>query len=178
MKEQEWATTGGACASGRWSTPTTTSASGPPRSCGADEEGLDLGGVFVANERLCCTFSSENARCCSRSLTEKTNPGSEGKDWSGVRGSLGSWPTWGRRSPEWIRKSQNTQSPRLRFRALLTEGGDLSVQLHRTSYSPVKRPQESNFRFTEFYEIRMYRVLETSLPGVRRSPIWGTRQVG
>ena len=94
--------------------------------------GPGLGGVFVANERLCCTFSSANARCCSRSLTEKTNPGSEGKDWSGVRGSLGSWPTWGRRSPEWIRKSQNTQSPRLRFRALLTEGGDLSVQLHRT----------------------------------------------
>ena len=30
-----------------------------------------------------------------------------------------------------IRESQNTQSPRLRFRALLTEGGDSRVQLHR-----------------------------------------------
>ena len=30
------------------------------------------------------------------------------------------------------RESQNTQSPRLLFRALLTEGGDPRVQLHRT----------------------------------------------
>jgi hypothetical protein len=30
-----------------------------------------------------------------------------------------------------IRESQNTQSPRLRFRALLTEGGDQRLQLHR-----------------------------------------------
>ena len=30
-----------------------------------------------------------------------------------------------------IRESQNTQSPRLGFRALLTEGGDPRVQLHR-----------------------------------------------
>ena len=30
-----------------------------------------------------------------------------------------------------IRESQNTQSPGLRFRALLTEGGDPRVHLHR-----------------------------------------------
>jgi hypothetical protein len=30
-----------------------------------------------------------------------------------------------------LRESQNTQSPRLRFRALLIEGGDPRVQLHR-----------------------------------------------
>jgi hypothetical protein len=29
-----------------------------------------------------------------------------------------------------VREFQNTQSPRLRFRALLTEGGDRKVQLH------------------------------------------------
>jgi hypothetical protein len=31
---------------------------------------------------------------------------------------------------ESIRESQNTQSPRLRLRALLTEGGDPRVQFH------------------------------------------------
>jgi hypothetical protein len=31
----------------------------------------------------------------------------------------------------WIRESQNTQSPRLRFCALLTEGSDPGVHLHR-----------------------------------------------
>jgi hypothetical protein len=35
-----------------------------------------------------------------------------------------------------IRESENTQSPRLRFCALLTEGGDPSVQLHRASNAP------------------------------------------
>jgi hypothetical protein len=30
-----------------------------------------------------------------------------------------------------IRESENTQSPRLRFRALLTDDGDPRVQLHR-----------------------------------------------
>jgi hypothetical protein len=30
-----------------------------------------------------------------------------------------------------MRESENTQSPRLRFRALLTEGADPRVQLHR-----------------------------------------------
>jgi hypothetical protein len=30
-----------------------------------------------------------------------------------------------------IRESKNTQSPRLRFRALLTESADPRVQLHR-----------------------------------------------
>jgi hypothetical protein len=30
-----------------------------------------------------------------------------------------------------MRESQDTQSPRLRFLALLTEGGDPRVQLHR-----------------------------------------------
>jgi hypothetical protein len=30
-----------------------------------------------------------------------------------------------------IRESQNTQSPRLNFRAFLTEGADPRVQLHR-----------------------------------------------
>jgi hypothetical protein len=30
-----------------------------------------------------------------------------------------------------MRESENTQSPRLRFRALLTDDGDPRVQLHR-----------------------------------------------
>jgi hypothetical protein len=30
-----------------------------------------------------------------------------------------------------MRESQNTQSPRLRFRALLTKDGDRNVQLHK-----------------------------------------------
>jgi hypothetical protein len=30
-----------------------------------------------------------------------------------------------------MRESENTQSPGLRFRALLTDGGDPRVQLHR-----------------------------------------------
>ena len=40
------------------------------------------------------------------------------------------------------RESKNTQSPRLRFRALLTEGGDPRVQLHRAcSSSMVNSPK-------------------------------------
>jgi hypothetical protein len=43
-----------------------------------------------------------------------------------------------------IRESQNTQSPRLSFRALLTEGADPRVQLHRAGSSPLELSQESN----------------------------------
>jgi hypothetical protein len=49
-----------------------------------------------------------------------------------------------------LRESKNTQSPGLRFRALLTEGGDRRVQLHRASSSPVA--SSANFSCTGFLE--------------------------
>jgi hypothetical protein len=41
------------------------------------------------------------------------------------------WHTIERVELSRIHESQNTQSPRLRFRALLTDGADPRVQLHR-----------------------------------------------
>jgi hypothetical protein len=65
--------------------------------------------------------------------------------------------------PTQRRESRNTQSPGLRFRAPLTEGGVLTVQLHSGRSSPMNRYVTSRLRRSPKLGTQRSAFLQTTL---------------